>query len=338
MIDRHPLHPSRLPGGRLRMSWLLLTLALAVGLWAAPAQAQKKISFAYPSVTDMGDIPSLLAWKLLAEKGYEVTPRVFAKTELAVQAVVRGDTDIGAAASIAVVKAIEQGMDLRIIGEQVKNEWQLMTPASIRDPKQLEGKRVAYHGPFTVTEALVKWMAKHYSIRPQWMIIPGSEVRAEALMRGQIDATPAEIADVVNVLESRPGAFHVLISYARIFPNLHGTVYVARTDVLQKQPEMVEAMLEAVLRMHRQIEENPGVVTEQAPKLLSGQKPSQMAAIAKDYRDLKIWEVNGGLDRARNEESLKFYIDSGLVKKQLKTEQVYATEPLERVLRRIGRR
>ena len=86
-----------------------------------------------------------------------------------------GEADIGSAAGIAVVKAVESGMNLRVIGEQVRNEWQLVTPVSFKDPKQLDGKRVGYHAPITVTEALVKWMANHYKINPQWMIIPGSE-------------------------------------------------------------------------------------------------------------------------------------------------------------------
>ena len=87
---------------------------------------------------------------------------------------------MGSAAGIAVVKAVESGMNIRIIAEQVRNEWQLVTPVSIKEIKQLDGKRVGYHAPITVTEALVKWMAQHYKITPNWMIIPGSDVRSEA--------------------------------------------------------------------------------------------------------------------------------------------------------------
>ena len=115
---------------------------------------------------------------------------------------------MGSAAGIAVIKAVESGMNIRIIGEQVRNEWQLVTPVSIKEIKQLDGKRVGYHAPITVTEALVKWMAQHYKITPNWMIIPGSDVRSEALMRGQLDATPAEIGDVLNILTApSPASF-----------------------------------------------------------------------------------------------------------------------------------
>lgn len=326
----------RRSGWRNGAAVFALVLALA---WSGEALAQKKVRFAYPSVADMGDIPSLLAWRQLKEQGIEVIPRTFSKTDLAIQAVVGGEADLGAAAGIAVIKAVEQGMNLRIIAEQVRNEWQLMTPASITEPRQLDGKRVAYHGPFTVTEALVKWMAKHYKINPQWMIVPGSEVRAEALMRGQIDATPAEIADVLNVLEARPGQFHVLVSYAKIFPELIGTVYFARADFLQANRAVVEALIAAILRTHRMAEEKPREIADAALKLLPGAKPATIEAIGRTYKELRIWDVNGGITTERGAESLKFFEEAGLLKKgAVAVKQAFALEPLEAVLKKIGRR
>src|SRR4029453_4806332 len=129
----------------------------------------------------------------------------------------------------------------RIIGEQVRNEWQLVTPVSFKNPKHLDGKRVGYHAPITVTEALVRWMAVHYKINPTWMIIPGSDIRAEALMRGQLDATPAGIGNVLNILQAKPGRFHILISYAKVFHQLIGSMYFARADYVQKNAATVES-------------------------------------------------------------------------------------------------
>ncbi len=193
--------------GKLTRGLLAVSLIMTLGFfYSGEVQAQKKVRFAYPSSADMGDIPSLLAWEQLKKQGIEVVPTFFPRTDLAVQAVVAGEADMGSAAGIAVVKAVESGMNVRIIAEQVRNEWQLVTPVSIKEIKQLDGKRVGYHAPITVTEALVKWMAQHYKITPNWMIIPGSDVRSEALMRGQLDATPAEIGDVLNILtrQARP--------------------------------------------------------------------------------------------------------------------------------------
>jgi NitT/TauT family transport system substrate-binding protein len=315
---------------------LLLVLGFLCG---DEAQAQKKVRFAYPSSADMGDIPSLLAWEQLKKQGIEVIPTFFPKTELAVQAVVAGEADLGTAAGIAVVKAVESGMNLRIVGEQVRNEWQLVTPVSFKDPKQLDGKRVGYHGPITVTEALVKWMANHYKITPNWMIIPGSDVRAEAIMRGQLDATPAEIGDVLNILQAKPGQFHVLISYAKIFPQLIGSMYFARADYAQNNSALIESVLEAILNAHRAIEERPGLVKENAVRLLPETKPELIDATAATYRELRIWDVNGGASKDRGEASIKFFEESGLLKKgAVSYAQAFDTGPLDRVLKKIGRK
>src|SRR5258708_38741685 len=106
----------------------------------------------------MGDIPSLLAWEQLKKQGIEVVPTFFPKTDLAVQAVVAGEADMGSAAGIAVVKAVESGMNVRIIGEQVRNEWPVVTPGALKDPKQLDGQRGGHHGALTVTQPPVKRM------------------------------------------------------------------------------------------------------------------------------------------------------------------------------------
>ena len=317
-----------------------LAAGLAVGLaLAAPAQAQKKVRFAYPSSADMGDVPSLLAWEQLKKQGIEVVPTFFPRTDLAVQAVVAGEADLGSAAGIAVVKAVESGMNVRVIGEQVRNEWQLVSPVSFKDPKQLDGKRVGYHAPITVTEALVKWMAQHYKITPNWLIIPGSDVRAEALMRGQLDATPAEIVDVLNILSAKPGQFHVLISYAKIFPQLIGSMYFGRADYLQKESATVDSVIEALLRAHRNAEERPASVRENALRLLPETKPELIDAIATSYKDLRIWDVNGGAGKERGDASIKFFEDAGLLKKGAVTfAQSFDTGPLDRVLKKIGRK
>ena len=318
---------------------LLLLFVTGAFFSAHEAQAQRKVRFAYPSSADMGDIPSLLAWEQLKKQGIEVVPKFFPKTELAVQAVVAGEAELGSAAGIAVVKAVESGMNLRIIGEQVRNEWQLVTPVSLKEPKQLDGKRVGYHAPITVTEALVKWMAQHYKITPKWMIIPGSEVRAEALMRGQLDATPAEIGDVLNILTAKPGQFHVMISYAKTFPQLIGSMYFARADYVQKNAATVESVLEAILRAHRDTQERPASVKENALRLLPETKPQLVDAIAGTYNELRIWDVNGGAGRERGEASIKFFEESGLLKKDaVSVKQAFDTAPLERVLKKIGRK
>ena len=182
-------------------------------------------------------------------------------------------------------------------------------------------------------------MAQHYKITPNWLIIPGSDVRAEAIMRGQLDATPAEIVDVLNILNAKPGQFHVLISYAKIFPQLIGSMYFARADYLQKESAAVESVMEALLRAHRNAEERPASVRENALRLLPETKPELIDAIAASYKELRIWDINGGAGKERGDASIKFFEDAGLLKKgAVSFAQSFDTGPLDRVLKKIGRK
>jgi NitT/TauT family transport system substrate-binding protein len=171
------------------------------------------------------------------------------------------------------------------------------------------------------------------------MIIPGSDVRAEALMRGQLDATPAEIGDVLNILTAKPGQFHVMISYAKSFPQLIGSMYFARADYVQKNGATVESVLEAILRAHRSAEERPALVKENALRLLPETKPELVEATAATYKELRIWDVNGGAGKERGDASIKFFEEAGLLKKDVVSfKQAFDTGPLEKVLKKIGRK
>src|SRR5918994_2211750 len=96
----------------------VLILILLGFISGSEAQGPKKVRFAYPSSADMGDIPSLLAWEQLKKQGIEVVPTFFPKTDLAVQAVVAGEADIGSAPGIPAVEAGGRGDELRILGEE----------------------------------------------------------------------------------------------------------------------------------------------------------------------------------------------------------------------------
>jgi hypothetical protein len=119
--------------------------------------------------------------------------------------------DLGSAAGIAVVKAVGKRHECQSDRRAGTQRMAAGRAGIVQGPQAAStasGSVITRRSP--VTEALVKWMAQHYKITPNWLIIPGSDVRAEALMRGQLDATPAEIVDVLNILNAKPGQFHVL--------------------------------------------------------------------------------------------------------------------------------
>ena len=62
-------------------------------------------------------------------------------------------------------------------------------------------------------------------------------------------------------------------------------------------------------------------------------------AIAASYKELRIWDVNGGAGKERGEASIKFFEEAGLLKKGAVTfSQAFDTAALDRVIKKIGRK
>jgi hypothetical protein len=116
-------------------------------------------------------------------------------------------------------------------------------------------------------------------------------------------------------------------------------MYFARADYVQKNAPVVESVMEAILNTHRSIEERPSLVKENALRLLPETKPELIDATAATYRELRIWDVNGGASKDRGEASIKFFEESGLLKKgAVSYQQAFDTGPLDKVLKKIGRK
>jgi hypothetical protein len=101
----------------------------------------------------------------------------------------------------------------------------------------------------------------------------------------------------------------------------------------------VESVLGAILRAHRSAEERPASIKESALRLLPESKPELIDAIAATYKELRIWDVNGGAGKERGDASIKFFEEAGLLKKGAVTfQQAFDVGPLDRVLKTVGRK
>src|SRR6266567_1686954 len=89
------------------------------------------------------------------------------------------------------------------------------------------------------------------------------------------------------------------------------TSRLSRADYVQKNSATVESVLEAILRTHRSAEERPASIKENALRLLPETKPELIEATAAAYKELRIWDVNGGASKDRGDASIKFFEESG---------------------------
>lgn len=317
---------------------VLLLLALPACAPAPTAEEPEVIRVAYDSSVDIGKIPSLLALELLRDYGYEAIPRFYPDSVTAIQAVLSGECQLGMGDPVAVILANQAGQSFRIFALEEGNQFALIAPVGITEPSQLEGKKVAYHSPGSMTRGLAFLAARTYGFEPEWMVIEGSEVRAEALLSGQIDATVIDYENVVNVQLQSPGNYHVLISFAEDYPGLMGNGLFAPADFVDANPEMIDAIVEALLVTFRRVNLEPDYLFDQAPKFLPGaeQEPERLREMIQYYIDFNVWDSNGGFTPKAAAQTVALYVEVGDLEEDVPFEEWAVTEPMEGVLDKLG--
>lgn len=336
----------------LKVLSLLFMLFALIGCQTGPAAptlsatpvALQQVRIAYESVVDMGKIPSLIAWENMRDFGYEVIVKHFPSSETVVAAVLSGAADIGAADPSRIVNANLQGQDFRIFAIQNAIIDQLVSTTDITDCTQLTGKPVSYDSPTSMTKALMYMLAEQCPFEPEWLSIESSEVQAQALLAGQIEAASLDFENAYLVTTTAPERFHILYQFAKEHPGLMGNGFYARQSYLREHADLIVALLEAQILTHRRIADDRQYLVDQAYKFLSNSLPegeegmNYLADVVDLYVDGNVWGVNGGFDQTGADATIQLYLVSGDLEQAVPLEQWGTLEYLNRALDEVGRR
>ncbi|MGH2628096.1 MAG: ABC transporter substrate-binding protein [Anaerolineales bacterium] len=173
-------------------------------------------------------------------------------------------------------------------------------------------------------------------ISPEVLVIPGSENRAAAMLAGQIDATPLEPADVVQLLDKAPDRFHVVADFAASLPDLMTTGVFVNRQFAEANPQAVEDVVRALLTVHRHIAADPDLLVPEAVARL-GIEAELLPAIVEAHLRIDSWDVNGGLTREAVDYTLEFYVRIGSLEPGLTTDYVADVSYLTTILNELGR-
>jgi ABC-type nitrate/sulfonate/bicarbonate transport system substrate-binding protein len=260
-----------------------------------PAEVTK-LRVAYQTQLDFGDLPSVMAEEKLADMGYSVISTVYAEGNLAIAALAEGQADISIGNVGAYWNAAKQGAPILTVMAQSRNGWSLASTVDIAECADLEGKRYAIHAEGTSSAA----MGDAYFAETcpdmtlgERLIIAGSENRAAALVAGQIDATPLELADVVRLDLANPGQFHVLANFGQDLPRLMTAAIFVDADFAAENPQAVRDYIKALLEVHREIKADPSLLEDAASHWLLIDA-EQLPALVQAHVERDFWQVNGG--------------------------------------------
>ncbi|MGE0216934.1 ABC transporter substrate-binding protein [Mycolicibacterium sp.] len=274
--------------------------------------AQTLQAVAGSSVDFIALVP-LAAWEILKEEdGITVEQRYVEDGATAIQAMQQGTAVIGTNIGVNTgVPAVDAGAEIVDVVATQRPTWALAVRPDINSFADLNGKRIAVHGETSFTRAVAQYYAKTENFQYEELIIPGSDVRAEALAKGQIDASVIDLPDVVQLSKEYPGSFKVLSTFGEQFPDLIEQDIWLSKEWADANPETATKVVAAVVKANRKLTEDPQWGLEIAKANLPDMDEQVLQDLVNEYAERGIWSVDGGLTPERAMTTLNFFNDVG---------------------------
>lgn len=261
------------------------------------------------SNVDFISLVPIAAWKLLEEQdGIKVEQRFVEDGATAIQAMQQGAAVIGTNIGVNTgVPAVDKGAGIvDVVGTQ-RPTWALAVRPDINNFSDLNGKKMAVHGETSFTRVVAQYYAQNEGFDYDELIIPGSDVRAEALARGQIDASVIDLPDVVQLSNEYPGSFKVLSTFGEQFPDLIEQDVWLDKQWAQDNPETATKVVKAVVQANRKLTEDPAWGLEIAKESLPDMDPQVLSDLVNEYSEREIWSTDGGITPEKAITTLEFF-------------------------------
>jgi len=328
-------------GRAFRLAALTLALLVLVLGLAQTAEAQtKKLKLALGDIATIESLNLLIALDRAKQRGVEIEVIPFKSEDIATQAVVNGQADIGQGTPYSVIQKVNAPIRL-FYQMQTLLFFPIVDKTAYKSWKDLDGQDFVVHSRGSGTEAMAQVMAQTNGIKFKSIsYVPGSEVRALAMLRGNIKATFVDLANRNFLMREAPDKFMVLpmgdvkASDEALF---------ARREVLDANKEAIAVLVEEMLSVWRAINKDPQFVVAERKRLglLRDLPPKLEEEVLPYYRqavESGIFPNDGGGEEAAKNDLL-FFTTSGALKgnpQDLKVEDFWHFKPLEQARAKLG--
>jgi len=173
--------------------------------------------------------------------------------------VLSGEADIGVGAPYAFIQNSEAPIRMfyrmstllffPVVNSEVYSGWQ-----------DLDGEEITVHSRGSGTEALMRLMERVHDIEyANISYVPGSEVRAGAMLQGTINATIVDGANF-RLLKREGGDKFMRLPLEGV--NATDEALYANQEVLEERSDDIQVFVEELLRTWQDINEDPSIVGE----------------------------------------------------------------------------
>jgi NitT/TauT family transport system substrate-binding protein len=323
-----------------RFKFALAAVCVAGSLVSgAIVNAAEKVRVALGDVVSVETLAFIVALERAKDRGVDYELTSFAKEELAIQAIVNGQADLGVGTPYSVIQ--KSKLPLRIIFQVSRLVFFPVVSAEYKSWKDLDKQPFTFHARGSGTEAIGNILAKRNNITfGERSYVPGSDNRIIALMNGQIKATIVDLANKNKLMQMAPGKFNVLPS---VDNPASDEVVFASEEWIKSNPEQVKVIVEELLKLWREMKTNPQIIEDERAKrnLLADQPKEVLEEVVPYYTEgMKegLFDPEGGSEEAIKAD-FEFYTEAGQLEgnpAELKVEDYWNLQPLNDASKALG--
>jgi NitT/TauT family transport system substrate-binding protein len=315
---------------------ILVALVGALGGDAA-AQGRTKIRYALGDVVSIDELPLLIAVEGAKARGVDVEITAFKSEEVATQAVINGQADVGQGTPYAAIQKVS--VPIRFFYQlSALLFFPVVNKDSYKSWKDLDGQEIALQGRGSGTEAIMLLAAKQHGIKYKNVsYVPGSQVRALALLKGNIKATILDAPNKNRVMKEAPDKF-IILPLGNV--KASDEALFATREYLDKNQAAVAIFLEELIKVNRAINGNPKWVLDERKRLgllkeLPAKMEDEILPFFQEAAQNGVFPNDGGGEGAAKND-LEFYSLSGALKgENLKVEDFWHFAPLKAALPKV---
>lgn len=314
-----------------------LSLGILLALCAASAQAATTIKYALGDVVSVDELPLLVAVENAKKRGVNVEVTSFKSEEIATQAVINGQADVGQGTPYAAVQKVTT--PVRFFYQLAALQFFPVVAAdTYKSWKDLDNQEIVVHARGSGTEAIMRLMAKEHGITYKNVsFVPGSQVRALGLIKGNIKATILDATNKNFVMKEAPGKFTIL-PMGQV--KASDEAMFATKAFLDKNREAVAIFIEELVKVSRAVNKDPSWIVGERKRLglLKDLPPKLEAEVLPFYQEAVkdgVYPNDGGGERAAKNDLEFFHLAGALKSPDLKVESFWTFAPLQAALAKL---
>jgi NitT/TauT family transport system substrate-binding protein len=209
---------------------------------------------------------------------YEWT--AFSDEELAIQAVLSGQMDVGFGTPYAAMQ--RSRAPIRIIFQLSKLVFFPVTTNDYETLADLDGEPIMLHSRGGGTDSIANVIEDRFDITfGERSYVPGSANRVVAMLAGQANATILDLANKNAILEQAGDQFRALPMFE---VNASDEALFANMDWMESNPEAIDTFVDALASVWRDMSEDPSIIARETdPDGPIGQLPADVLAGLDDF-------------------------------------------------------